>query len=589
MKNKIKYAFGALLSMMLLLSACSKAEEPQQVSATEPKKEVKMREVEIEFTLDVEQVDELRAVYQKLDENGKPRTFITDTDHVHLRFNWLIARHSYSGDEHMGTLYDEEIVYATAKRVGRNQALYKGSPNIAFSAKVPMPVVPYNREMELTLVISVTYNREDAQDGLLKADKDGVIPLSGHIYSSGVIQLPIDIDALNPKIVLPRLQLKPEGNLLRFDLENNTSAPAQVAAIHLTSNAFAFANPHHPAPNNPTEYRSYLASYWAGSTLRLPDGPITVAPGDVKSYYLHVRPRTNLYSWKTYTTFIRALGPNSELYDGFYKLNTSTSAQYLQEGGTQSIKLRLSPQKALTLAEAFPGGHLPLAYMAEGDMVDTNTVGTASSIGALLSYQDLGPNPNAGVTINQPGAADIGYYLPSSAQMTAAFKPITYVYDPEYGNNSTSTGEEIAPLSPYGLQGNYHYIIDNYATDKHQGICMLRFIGNGNRQLTAYRYTLSGQSITIEARYLGPTFTGTFDDIANDEFWAKPDPNEVVRTFNPFPFENNNETAYFLLTNQESLFLERAHYSVDNEWAFYTSRRSGRGQVRLFMRNPPQK
>lgn len=608
----------------MLMSSCSKDLELEaSLSVPAPTDTMEMQEVEFEFTMSFEDMDDLR-ISQRVDASGRPKSYMRETqkyeEHIELVFltkDTVYYDREYD-DSHFFEYYDHPSKHIyIAKLVGLNEAFHDGQ--VAYRAIANLPSRFLGRKISVVGRHLGFHNdidgkksgREDLR--LLKPNAEGFLDLPEVRYFTDKFEL----DLSQKQIVLPRLVFKPRGTLLRLDLHNDTGAPIVTKGINLWSNAMYLG---HGSP-----YRRYQAGFYGvpflestgnfflNRTLELPDGEVTIAPNEKKAYYLWCAPRMHLPQDaehpinKYYMTLIRALGANGEVYSPFY------SEYPLKEGFTK-INLRLTPEKQWTVADAFPTGHMPLAHMAEYNMASPTTLATSLEeeleSSAFISYSDLGADPSLGVQISGADASDRGYYLPSLSQWRAALgnhNVIEFysdmIFDPDSYRRQghTQIGFE-STLADYGLNREYRMEMHHYAFDSGTlRSYALRFIGNANRQLTAYRYELKSKTVAgrmvqyleIKARYLGPRFVGDYGTISDERFWAQPDANEVTRTL--LLAGDSGRLGSGLYT----IYLE----SLSTAYIFFTIY-NGHGRlefqpensdssfgyllpVRLFMRNPP--
>lgn len=87
------------------------------------------------------------------------------------------------------------------------------------------------------------------------------------------------------------------------------------------------------------------------------------------------------------------------------------------------------------------------------------------------------------------------------------------------------------------IKGKTKTYFSDYLCAGNKIVYGLRFRGNAQAQLAAYRYEYKNHPkfnqnyLEIRVRYLGPIFTGELEDIANEAFWEEDSSKDIVRTF----------------------------------------------------------
>lgn len=525
----IKYNILALLALLITFASCSKDMSEDRL----PK--LQTRTVYASFSIEE---DGLRLA-QMIDNAGVPKTWMEEGKDLKIRF----AIRAKGGTE------VAENVLICEKQKGRKAVSYAGEVNI--------PAVTGVTDFEIAGIVLAVMNGNTEEYSVhsdtFESSAQMLVPDGQGIVTK---MIPYVLDWTDIKLVgnfLSDLKLtfKPRGNLLRFTIKNNTGESAQVKGINVWSNAFftksqfRFDQPliggdlltsgYVDPENLPKRVVSY----------DLPEVK-TFIPGEAKTYYLWVAPRKDLTD---YTTLIRAIGPNNEVYRPFY------SETALKEGST-NINLGLNPEQKLTPEEVYVTRNVPLRHLAKYNLKSTTEMTTAttelteskyfyygdtqlntSNVLYTMPVTSLKPDQMI-KNINVPG-----YYLANQQQWTAIMPSYQW-----YDFNDYEISDRTEQVWFPGETGMHIYQSDYKGVKSERTIYALRFIGEGNRKLVAIRYRAQGSFalnstdsyLEMKSRYLGPTFTGTLESIANDAYWNTPDPTDVVRRLPALGYMNSN-------------------------------------------------
>jgi uncharacterized protein (TIGR02145 family) len=144
-----------------------------------------------------------------------------------------------------------------------------------------------------------------------------------------------------------------------------------------------------------------------------------------------------------------------------------------------------------------------------------------------------------------------GYHLPTQEEWAGVFP---------YGEDWMDDKEGVESVTINGVTKSY------YA--EYKGNYAIRFKRDpdmqfDNKMLTAFRYETVGADVTsrlkVTCRYLGETFKGTIDDIANESFWASNNKDDVVREF---------PIAGYMMPGLKEVFEMGGHYwSASQRWS----------------------
>ncbi len=352
------------------------------------------------------------------------------------------------------------------------------------------------------------------------------------------------------------VQFKPRGSLIHIRLNNKTNPQTTDATVvvSMTTNA--------TTPN-------ISISYALAGKDNLTADPITgwSRPSTAEINSTLITESQGIYFSHEYSTRTRSIVLNSTTNKGsvflwgFYAKESAEDFITSIYSTTHLLYNAGTKQTPTNITRTFEDGkayvyHLdvarpltPIERVAESNLAEGKAAfvsSTTSTSGSHFFTKDEMFNDLTTSRSTKSGQLNIGprrYTVPNSRLMYGVFTNYSNfklntvgIYKNIVEDTRFST---YLDLGGKGTTSDYNIVNSQYAY-------ALRFKGGlGNDYQTAYRYQLitnqSGhERIEVTTRYLGPSFTGTIEEISNETFWSSNTENDATRLF-PFTgyYEND--------------------------------------------------
>lgn len=386
------------------------------------------------------------------------------------------------------------------------------------------------------------------------------------------------------------LKFKPSGTLLRMRVLNETDAPVTVSRMNLVTDAYV------------SQWR-YSFNKLTGNDLmeghsistarkyNWYDLNTTIKAATTSGTGVNARIVTSGSPWQFIWVMPKSstepLQTTVDLYDNTNKkipVFASTSKPAL---GSVALTLRLR-KPGIAAESCFPGGKIPLMYMADYNLIRPKVFATTHSTAEANNYY-IGANTVSATSTYVPA----GYHLPTREEWLSvipgnsdgtgyapsheAVMQNSEQYRRDVKETISVAGQTIVGYSDY----NYMSTNGGYAGLSTYGLRFKGELVNGKRSncnLVAYRYRylsnggfVNGQYkffdkyLEITCRYLGNAFRGDINTISNDEFWNINNQNDVVRKL---PLAGQSEALI------KANYPERGHVGSgqqDQQFFYWTS------------------
>lgn len=302
-----------------------------------------------------------------------------------------------------------------------------------------------------------------------------------------------------------------DGDLINKDAPNFTVAGTNITTLPAAVGSIAAQNPTEiHAPQSATDITVSVVAYSsAGSTLQsliqLPAG-YSITPGAVGDK-----------DGKLTQEFTIHLADNSSVSD--------RSFSFVLANGFNPMAKREFTVTQLARPK------MALEYVAEYNISTTPGVFTNSHDNDKSGYY----NWQEARTIPMPA----GYHMPNKEELVGIVSAASASFSFSSLEDRVFSDQE----ETITVKGNTQTYTADYSQKKGptRVSYALRFKGNGNTMLAAYRYEYVGDYLSevgkltthlkITARYLGSGFTGTVTDIDNEAFWTSNNAADVTRVF----------------------------------------------------------
>lgn len=386
------------------------------------------------------------------------------------------------------------------------------------------------------------------------------------------------------------LTFKPSGTLLRMRVVNETDAPVTVSTINLVTDAYVSQwrySFNKLTGNDLMEGQSISTArkfnwYDLNTTVKAATTSgtgvsATITPGVSPWQFIWVMPKSSTEPLQT----------TVDLYDNTNKkipVFSSTSKPAL---GSVALNLRLR-KPGIAAESCFPGGKIPLMYMADYNLIRPKVFATTHSTAEANNYY-IGAKTVSATSTYVPA----GYHLPTREEWLSVIpgnsdgtgyapsdEAVMYnseQYRRDVKETISVAGQTIVGYSDYNYMATY----GGYGGLSTYGLRFKGELVNGKRNncnLVAYRYRylsnggfVNGQYkffdeyLEITCRYLGNAFRGDINTISNDEFWNINNQNDVVRKL---PFSGQSEALI------KANYPERGHVGSgqqDQQFFYWTS------------------
>lgn len=343
-------------------------------------------------------------------------------------------------------------------------------------------------------------------------------------YMSKWQSLKVTGDAANTTV----LNLDPQGTLLRMRIHNTSDAPQTFHRVKFVSNSI-YIGANFTLAWDRDGYPGVQAEPYETQTLLLPDGGVTVQPGQYSKWFYHwVMPRVTPRK-DTYTIASVATAASPSLSDYSLAFSTSSTLPYgsvpvtLTYDGNHQAQFDPLPEHGDQWGATTSELESPLIYFADRVLhkdktrfvtgLNPENASVAFFTGDEITAMSSSPINIGGEMWRIPTRDEMASLLPIEFDRTG------------YGVDKIASGSTVNNVLEESIKiGD---VTQSYYADyKHDGTTLygVRFKNGSNKYRTAFRYRMiqdpsTGHlSLQISTYYLGSQSVG-LEEIALPHFW----------------------------------------------------------------------